>query len=246
MALFLFKGAYTSPTCTVRVTSRDVRPIEINRFVVAFEQSLSIEGFLYRDPGATNGVANLTAKMIALEQAMARPNEEVGVATASGPSGHWLRTTGTIGGIVIKDFKFSDTPLQFATEIKYSFTASAIYGNSADLFRNIVSLEETVSVTGDGTADIMLAPQAGARSVYQQVADFTDVQVVQSGRVTSKTLASIPAPLIAIPGARVGKLSRDSISYQMVGTSVLLHIREYQYTFNLNDYPGTIVPNILT
>lgn len=240
MSLYLTKGAYSSPACTVRVTSRSVRPIEYNTYIIAYEQDLTIEGHLY-----ALGPGNLSTAMYNLEVAMAIPFESIGVSYSGGQTQHWLSTLGSIGSVRIKDFKFMDTPLHMATEVKYSLTATAMY-NNANLARSIVSLEETVSVTGEGGPDIVLASQAGAISVYQQVADYTDVHVIQSGKMTSRTLQALPTPLIVTAGARVQKASKDSISYVMRGTQILLYNREYSYTFNLPTSPGTVVPTVLT
>lgn len=239
MALYLAKGSYTSAACTARISGRAIRPVEINTFVVAFEKSLAITGHLY-----ASGPSALSSEMATLEAAMAIPNESVGITYNGTPTQHWLSTTGAIGNVVISDFAFEDTPLHMATEVKYSFTATAMYNNAAQL-RTYLSLEETVSVTGEGGPEIVLAPQNGLPSIYQQVSDYTDVSVSQSGSMMTRTLAAIPPPVIWVPGARQVKQSKDTISYVMRGTSILFYKRDYSFSFILPTSPGTIVPNYL-
>lgn len=241
MGLYLQIGAYTTATCTVRVANRAIAPVKYNGFTVAHQHTITFDGHLYAD-----GPGNLSTAMNLMEAAIKVPNSAIGiVSTVTGNTSHFLTTTGAIGLVQVDDFKFVDTPLHMATEVKFSLTASAMYNNAFET-RNIVSLEETVSVTGEGGPEIVLAPQVGAISIYQQVSDFTDVQVVQSGRVTGRTLPSLPSPVIPGSEARMQKLTRDTISYQMRGTSILLRIREYQYTFQLPVHPGLVLPTVLT
>lgn len=248
MGLYLKIGDYTTNTCTVRVSSRQLAPVNYNGFTIANKHTIAFEGHLYAD-----GPANLSIEMNLLHTATRIPNQEVGLRFvvidpySDTQTAHYLKPFGAIGGVQIEDFKFADTPLHMATEVKFSMTASAIYNNDYEL-RNRVSLEETVSITGEGGPDTVLATQVGLPSIYQTLADYTDVQVVQSGRVTGRTLASVglPSPLIATSGARVQKATRDTTSYVMKGTAILLYAREYQYTFNLPTHPGTVLPTVLT
>ena len=246
MTIYFAKGSYFSPTCTVRVSSRSVKPIIINTFPVAFEQDITFEGFLYRTPYVNDGVGDLSYKMLMLERAMSIPNENVGVAYAGGITQHWLPTVGAIGAVYLKSFAFQDTPLHLATEVKWNATFSATYNNTA-LTRNLVSLEETTTISGEGGPVDVLAPQAGLQSIYQRIADYSDVQVVQSGKVTGRVRPTLPNPLITVAGARDQRLTRITESRVVRGLSVLLYVMEYQYTFNLPSFPtGGVAPTLLT
>jgi hypothetical protein len=241
MTIYFAKGAYFTPACTVRLASRSVKPIIVNNFPVAFEQDANFEGYLYRTPDVINGVSDLSFKMLLLEQAMAIPNEDVGLAYAGGRTQHWLSVSGAIGGVFLKSFAFQDTPLHLATEVKWNATFSATYNNAA-LTRNIVELDEQVTVNGEGGAVTVLAPQAGLKSIYQDISDFSDVQIIQSGRITGKSaMPGLPLPIITVPGARDVRATRDSPSFVKRGLHILLYVREYQYTFNLAEHPGGVV-----
>lgn len=245
MSLYLKIGSYSSGTCTVRVSTRSVKPIEINSYIVAHEIELTVEGYLY-----ASGPVSLSTAMDSLQAYMQVPNQIIGIVHVDAfavetNTAHYLTTTGAIGRVRVKDFKFVDTPLSMATEVKYSLTAAALYANAYET-RTLVSLDETLSITGEGGPDTVLATQAGAPSIYQDITDFTDVQVVQSGRVTGRTLPAMPSPLITLAGARVQKATQDKQSYVMRGTQIFLYVREYQYTFNLPTPPGTIAPTVLT
>ena len=241
MTLYLKVGGYSSATCTVRVSGRQMRPVEYNTFVIAHEDELTIEGYLYAD-----GPAALSTAMSTLQAYARAGNVDVGLmSTVTGATAHYLPMLGSLGGVKI-DLKFADTPLHMATEVKFILTAVATYSNGYET-RNTVLLEETVSITGSGGPDIVLAPQAGAMSIYQTVSDYTDVQVVQSGRIVGRnSFPSLPAPLIATAGARSAKLDRDQTSYVTRGTAIMLRARDYSYTFNLPTSPGAMVPTALT
>jgi hypothetical protein len=246
MSIYFVKGSYLSPTCTVRVSSRSVKPILINTFPIAFEQDITFDGYLYRTPNVSNGVADLSNKMLALERAMAIPNEDVGIAYSGGITQHWLSTFGAIGGVYLKSFAFQDTPLHMATEVKWNATFSATYNNTA-LTRNLVQLEETTTIIGEGGAVDVLAPQAGLQSIYQRIADYSDVQVVQSGKVTGRVRPTLPSPLITLSGAKDPRMTRINESRVVRGLNVLLYVLEYQYTFNLPSFPvGGVAPTLLT
>lgn len=244
MGLYLQVGLYSSAVNTVRVSARKIRPIEINKFIVAHEHELTIEGYLY-----AIGAGNLTTAMNSLEAAVKTPNQTIAlISTEDGATAHALATSGALGGVVVKDFAFADTPLHMATQVKFTLTASAIYSNTA-LARNVVSLDETVTIQGDGDAETALAPQAGATSIYQTLSDYTDVMVTQSGTVISRSTSgvSLPSPLITTPGAKIAKQTRVARSYRMVGTSILLYVQEYSYSFQLATYPGSVIlPTVLT
>lgn len=238
MTLYLVIGNAVSDGCTVRVSARSFKPIIVNDFIIAHEQTISFEGYLY-----AIGPMALSARMLALENAVAVPNQSVGLSTEFGSTQHWLSATGAIGGIKITDFGFEDTPLHMATQVKYRLSATAIYSASS---RSLLELNETVTTVGEGGAKTVLASQAGLQSIYQTVKDYTDVQVVQSGKVVGRTMPSIPSPIIGTSGARDVEQTRDSVSYTNRGTSILLINREYSYTFNLPAHPGAISPTYLT
>ena len=240
MAIFLTIGAATSDPCTVRVTGRSVKPIEYNTFIVAYEQDLSFEGYLY-----ANGPAALSVKMLALERALAIPNVSIGLSYTGGQTHHWLSTAGAIGNVRLKAFAYSDTPLHMAKECKYNLTVTGMY-NAVNELRSVVQLDETLSYTGTGGPNVVLAPQAGALSVYQQIADYTDVTVVQTGKMTSRTLVNLPSPVITTEGAFQHKQAKDTISYVMKGTQIWLFVRDYSYTFILPELPAATLPTYLT
>ena len=240
MSLYLTKGGYNSASCTVRVSSRSVKPIEYNNFIIAYEQSLTIQGHLY-----ANGPGALSAAMLTLENAIAIPYETVGVSYSGGQTQHWLSSFGAIGFVRVTAFAFEDTPLHMATEVKYTLTATAVYNNSLEP-RSVVELNETVSIQGEGGPDTVLATQAGLPSFYQDISDYTDVTVTQSGKVTARTLPSMPSPIIVTPGARVQKNTREDRSYVMKGNQIFLFELGYQYTFNLPTHPGALAPTVLT
>lgn len=239
MSLYLVIGSATSDACTVRVSSRSIKPFLVNQFIVAYEHQIVFEGYLY-----ANGPMALSAAMLSLENAVAVENVTVGLATEYGSTQHWLSSTGAIGGVIKAEIAFEDTPLHMATQVKYRLTANAMYGATSS--RSVVELNETTTVTGDGGPKTVLASQAGAPSIYQTVADYTNVQVVQSGKITARTLPLLPSPLITDAGALDSEQSRDSISYTMKGASILLYHRDYSYTFNLPTYPGVVLPGYLT
>lgn len=240
MSLYLTKGSFSSAACTVRVSSRSVKPIEYNNFIIAYEESLAIEGHLY-----AIGPGNLSAAMLTLENAIAIPYETVGVSYSGGQTQHWLSATNAIGYVRVTAFAFQDTPLHMATEVKYSLTATAIYSNAWEP-RSIVELNESISVTGTGGAKNVLADQAGAISIYQTIKDYTNVRVVQSGSMVSRTLQAIPGPVIVTAGALDAEAATDNRSYVMKGLQIFLFNREYSYTFNLPTHPGVVSPTYLT
>ncbi len=246
VTIYFTKGFYSSPACTVRVASRNVKPIIVNNYAVAFEQDITFEGYLYRSPDVVNGVGELSNQMLNLERAMAIPNESVGVAYIGGQTQHWLSNFGSIGGVFLKAFAFQDTPLHLATEVKWSATFSATYSNT-ELKRNIFALEETITISGEGGPVDVLAPQAGLKSIYQRIADYSDVQIVQSGKVTAKGRPRLPDPIILVDGARDQRLTRITESRVVRGLDVLLYVTEYQYTFNLPGIPvnGIKPPTLL-
>jgi len=243
MGLYLQIGSYLTPTCTVRCTGRSIMPMEFNSFIVAHEHTLTFEGYLYADgPGALSGL------MANLDLAIRVPNPIVSlVSTTTGATSHTITGAGSIGGVVLKNFQYVDTPLHMATQVKYQFSAAAVYGNTAET-RNVVSLVETIRIQGDGGPDIVLAPQAGLRSIPQQVADFTDVLITQSGKIVSRTgFVSLPSPVISSPDAKVSRQSGLTKSYKQKGTSIWLYEQDYSYTFQLNELPvSPIVPSYLT
>lgn len=238
MGLYLVIGENNSQVNTVRVTGRSVRPIEYNSFIIAYEQDMSFEGWLYADDvNTTNNTDELSAKMLALERALTVPNVKIGLqSTVNGQTQHWLAKEGAIGRVRLKSFAFVDTPLSMVTEVKYTMTVTATYGNVSEL-RSIVTLDETLSYTGTGGPAVVLAPQAGAKSIYQRVADYTDCTVVQSGKMMSRNAAVLPRPVFIRDGAFQHKLAKDTMSYVMRGTQVLLYVRDYSYTFILPELP---------
>ncbi len=243
MGLYLQIGTEPLPTNTVRVSSRTLRPIEVNRYIVAHEHELSIEGHLY-----AIGPANLSTVMAALDALVKVPNPDITlVSTDTGATAHTLLNAGSIGGVVVKNFGYTDTPLHMATEAKFSLTATAIYANSA-LTRQIVSLTETVRIQGDGGPDDVLAQQAGLKSIYQRLADYTDVMVTQSGKIISRSSSTeVPGPIITVAGAKVSRSTTIQKQVRQFGTSILLYEQDYSYTFQLPELPVTpIVPTILT
>jgi hypothetical protein len=243
MGLYLQIGAYSTPVCTVRCTGRTLRPVEYNAFIVAHEHEQTFEGYLYAD-----GPGNISSAMALLETAVKAPNVDVSlISTSTGTTQHVLLNSGSIGGVVLKDFKFVDTPLHMATQIKFQMTAVALYGNVA-LARNVVSLTETIRIQGDGGPDVVLAQQAGAKSIYQEIAAFTDVVITQSGKVVSRSsFVAIPAPVITTPGAKISKNTSVTRSYRQRGTTIWLYEQDYSYTFQLPEMPGSpVVPSYLT
>jgi len=245
MSLYFSKGAYSSTACTVRLASRRINPVIVNTFVVALEHEITFDGFLYRTPAALDGIADLSAQMAALEAAIRIPNQAVGIAYSGGITQHWL-PNGGIGDVYLKSFGFQDSPLHMATEVKWNATFAATYANSS-LSRNVVQLEETLSIIGEGGPITALAPQAGLPSIYQDISDFSDVQVIQAGKVTGRlSMPDMPAPLITLEGARDQRVTRNQQSRVQRGLQVLLHVREYQYTFNLAGHPGNITLGLLT
>lgn len=242
MSLYLTIGGLTLPNNTVRVSGRTIRPVEFNRFIVAHDHELSVEGYLYAD-----GPGNISTSMAVLETAVKTPNPAIALySTDTGLTSHFLANTGTIGGVVLKSFQFVDTPLHMATQVKFQASWSAIYGNTSET-RNIVSLVETVRIQGDGGPDDVLAPQAGLKSIYQRLKEYTDVMITQSGKIISRgTFASIPAPLISTPGAKISRGTTLQKSYKQVGTGILLREQDYSYQFQLPELPGGPVnPNYL-
>lgn len=243
MGLYLQIGLYSTEVCTVRCTGRTLRPVEYNTFIVAHEHEQTYEGYLY-----ANGPAAISAAMYNLELAVKTPNVDVAlISTVGGTTQHALLNSGSIGGVVLKDFKFVDTPLHMATQVKFQMTVVALYGNPL-LTRNVVSLTETIRFQGDGEAEVVLATQAGAKSIYQEIAAFTDVIITQSGKVVSRSgFVAIPSPVITTPGAKISRNTSVTRSYRQRGTSIWLYEQDYSYTFQLPEMPGSpVVPSYLT
>jgi len=217
--LYLQIQGVNLPTNTVRVSGRAIKPMQYNRFVVAHQHEFSVEGYLY-----ASGPGNLSTEMAALENAIRQVDPIVSlVSTVSGGTQHTMLPAGSIGGVVLENFAYTDTPLSMATEVKFTVSWSAIYGAALG-GRTLVSLTETVRIQGDGGPDDVLAPQAGLRSIYQRLADYTDVIITQSGKVTSiAPNPSIPAPLITTPGAKVSRGTVVEKSVKQFGTSILLY-----------------------
>lgn len=239
--MYFEKGAYSTADCTVRASNRTIRPIKIGVFIVAYEHKLVIEGHLY-----ASGPIALSTKMNELQNALSIPNESLGVKYDTTQTSHWLSTSGAIGGVVLDDFAWQDTPLSMATQVKFTASFVATYGNTLDGARQVVSLDENITIIGEGGADTELAPQVGLPSTYQTITDYTDVVVTQSGQIKSKSIPGMPSPIVTTDGARKVKQTRNSLSYQQVGVDILLYIRDYSYTFNLATFPGTLLPAYLT
>lgn len=241
--LYLQIQGVNLPENTIRVSGRAIKPMQYNRFIIAHQHEFSVEGYLY-----ASGPGNLSAAMFLLEAAIRQVNPIVSlVSTVSGATQHTMLPTGSIGGVVLENFAYTDTPLSMATQVKFTASWSAIYGTSIG-GRTLVSLTETVRIQGDGGPDDVLAPQAGLKSIYQRIADYTDVIITQSGKITSiAPNPSIPAPLITTPGAKVSRGSTIEKSVKQFGTTILLYEQGYSYTFQLPEMPvGPINPTVLS
>lgn len=241
MGLYLQVGLYSSPVCTVRCTGRSIRAIEVNTFIVAHEHEISFEGYLYG-----NGPGVLSGLMANLDLAVAVPNPVVALfSTDSGLTAHSLFPAGAIGPVILKEFRYLDTPMHMATQVKFALTATAIYNNGQEL-RNVVSLAEQIRIQGDGEAEVGLAPQAGAKAIFQRTADFTEVFVTQSGKLISRgSFALLPGPVITTPGAKISRQTSLTRTYKQRGTSIWLYEQDYSYSFQLPELPGILVPSYL-
>lgn len=246
MSLYFAYGSYATLPCSARCSSQSNVPLRINNFAIAVEKTITIEGALYVTSDLVTPVANLTAEMTAMEDALKIPNQNGGLMHAGGPTAHWLTASGAIGGVQVLNLQWLDSPTHLTTQVRFAVTLQALYGNGSES-REIVEFRETVEIQGEGGADTPLAPQVGATSVRQQVSDYTDVVVVQSGRAVGRTgYPALTSPLIATTGARQQKLTRDVKEYEQRGTGFIAYIRSYSYTFTLSSHPGTVNPNVLT
>jgi hypothetical protein len=219
-----------------------LKPIEYNTFIIAHDYEQTFEGYLYAD-----GANNISIAMATLENAIKAPGVDVSlVNTVSGATQHTLINSGAIGGDILKDFKFVDTPLHMATHIKFQMTVGGIYANSQQT-RNVVSLVETIRIQGDGGPEITLADQAGLKSIYQEIKPYTNVNITQSGKIVSRNgFSSLPAPVIALADAKISKNSGLTKSYTQRGTMIWLYQQDYSYSFQLPELPGSpVVPTYL-
>lgn len=242
MSLFLQIGTATLPVNTVRATSRNIKAVEVNRFIIAYDVEQTFEGYLY-----ANGPGGLSASMASLEDAISVTNQPVYfISTETGVTQHALNPSGSIGGVVVTGLQYPDTPLSMATQVKFTMTVSARYGNTA-LKRDVISLVETVRIQGDGGPDDVLAEQAGLPAIYQRLAEYTKVFVTQSGKLISKkSTTEVPGPIITTAGAKISANTSLQKQIKQVGTDILLYEQDYSYTFQLPQMPVTpIIPTIL-
>lgn len=239
-------GSYNSLACSARCSSHAIRPLFINNFAVAHQHDVTIEGTLYVTSDLVTPAANLITECGLLEDALKIPNQSGGLKYSGGNTTHFLSNSGAIGGVTVSDFRWVDTPTHLVTQARFTVTLSALYGNGSEA-REVVEANETVEILGEGGADTPLAPQTGATSVRQQITDYTDVVVTQSGRLVGRTgYPSLPSPLIATAGARQQKMTRDAKTTEQRGVGFIAYIRSYSYTFTLATHPGTVNPNFLT
>lgn len=245
MALRFTYGAYSTPICTARPTSRSIVPRMINDFAVSYIWTLSF------DVEFTGTTSEVIAATIAFRNAISVQGLAGGLQYGNDTDGwlntdHWLNTLGAIGGVQVTQQGLNDSPLQLATEQRCTVTLVAEYANASET-RTLLEFSESLEIQGEGGPDTELVDQASLPGFYQQIQAYTRVTVVQSGRMVGKTgFPGLPSPIIATAGARKVKLTRDKKSYENKGTSILKFIREYSYTFVLAVHPGPITPGYLT
>jgi len=238
-------GSYVSKTCIVRSASRTITPRFVNNFAISYTWVLQFE--LEITEATTT---DIVAETIALRQALQAQGLSGGLQYYNGTTwlntDHWLNATGAIGGVTITQQGLNDSPLQLATEQRFTLQMQAEYANTNES-RTLLQFDETVEITGEGGADTVLVEQAASVGFYQTVQAYTPVQLVQSGRMVGKTaFPSLPSFLITTPGARKVRATRDRKSYEMKGASIVGYVREYSFTFNLATHPGTVNPGFLT
>ncbi len=234
--------------CTVRCTGRSLKPVEYNTFIIAHDYEQTFEGYLY-----ASGPRNISPLMASLENAIKAPGVDVKLISFENEpypneqtTHHSLLNSGAIGGVILKDFKFVDTPLHMATQIKFQMTVGGIYANLQQT-RNVVSLVETIRIQGDGGPEITLADQAGLKSIYQEIKPYTNVNITQSGKIVSRNgFSSLPTPVISLADAKISKNSGLTKSYTQRGTMIWLYQQDYSYSFQLPELPSSpVVPTYL-
>lgn len=245
MATRFVYGSYVSKTCIVRGATRSITPRFTNNFAVSYIWTLTFDIEISE---ATT--ADIVSETIALRQALETQGLSGGLQFYDGSSwlntDHFLNAFGAIGGVTVTQQGLGDSPLQLATEQRFTLQMQAEYANLNET-RTLLQFDESVEITGEGGADTVLVEQAAAPGFYQTVQQYTPVQVVQSGRAVGRTgFPALPGFVITTAGARKVRVTRDRKSYEMKGTSIIGFVREYSFTFILPSHPGSIIPNYLT
>lgn len=237
-------GAYSTGNASAKPVSLRRSPVLFNGFHVSTIVTIQAEAWVY-----ATGPGNVSTAMAALEAAAAVPNIACGIeyhnGTAWTATAHWLPTSGAIGSVRVADLAWEGGDLHLATEAKANITLEAEYGNASETAGQVL-LRESVTILGEGGAITPLAPQAGAVSVRQQTADYSDVTVIQQGSLEGRTgYPSLPSFLIATAGARQVTQTRDVKSVQQKRLALYVYRRDYSFTFTLDAHPGTVNPNVL-
>ena len=238
-------GSYVSKTCLVRSATRTITPRFVNNFAISYTWTLTFE-IEISEPTTTD----IVAETVALRQALQVQGLSGGLQYYNGTTwlntDHWLNATGAIGGVTVTQQGLADSPLQLATEQRFTLQMQAEYANTNES-RTLLQFEETIEITGEGGADTVLVEQATSPGFYQTTSQYTPVQVVQSGRMVGRTaFPALPAFSVTTPGARKVRVTRDRKSYEMKGLTIIGYVREYSFTFNLASHPGTVNPGVLT
>lgn len=238
-------GSYISKTCIVRSATRSIAPRFVNNFAISYLWTLTFEIEI-----SETTTTDIVAETIALRQALETQGLSGGLQFYDGTTwlntDHWLSSFGAIGGVTINQTGLSDSPLQLATEQRFTLQMQAEYANTNET-RTLLQFDESIEITGEGGADNVLVEQAADPGFYQTVQLYTPVQVVQSGRAVGRTgFPALPAFAITTPGARKVRVTRDRKSYETKGLTIIGFIREYSFTYVLPSHPGTVNPGYLT
>jgi len=237
--LYLYKAG-SDTGAHVTGISRSVTPVEWNEWTVAWNYSLTVEGYLYGD-----GSSAISGLMNTFETKMLTQDQEVSIANGSGTNvGHVLTTGTALDGVRTMNFSWTNSPLHMATEAGFTVTFEALYPNTSE--DEVVEFNETVTIVGEGGALKPLAPQASTQSIRQTVRQYSDVVVTQSGTVVGRTgYPNLPSAVILDGDAKQQNLTRDQKSVTQKKDAVLTYRRSYSYTFTLPAHPGVVNPNTL-